>query len=77
MIDRLQRAVEVLETLPPNVQETVAEQIEQLTALLGPYPTVRRSHAGIWADLPDDMEETLDHWRHAVPPTPFTDEDDA
>jgi hypothetical protein len=64
MIDRLQRAVQVLETLPPNVQESVAEQIEHTAASLGPSGAVRRSHAGIWADLPDDMEETLDQWRY-------------
>jgi len=67
MIDRLQRAVEILETLPPNVQEAAAEQIEHLTASLVPSPLPRRSYSGIWADLPDDMEETLDQWRHAVP----------
>lgn len=77
MIDRLQRAVAALESLPPNVQETVAEQIEQLAASLAPSAMPRRSHAGMWADLPDDMEETLDQWRHAVPPTPFADEDNA
>lgn len=74
MIDRLQRAVQVLETLPPNMQESVAEQIEQLAATVNLNGAVRRSHAGIWADLPDDMEETLDRWRHEVPPTPFIDE---
>jgi len=71
MIDRLQRAVQTLETLPINVQETVAEQIEQLAASLGQSRIARHSHAGIWADLPDDMEETLDRWRHEIAPTPF------
>ena len=75
MIERLQRAVEVLETLPPNIQEAAAEHIEHLTASLGSAPMPQHSYAGIWADLPDDMEETLDQWRHAVPPTPFTSED--
>ncbi len=74
MTDRLQRAVQVLETLPLNVQESVAEQIEQLAASLAPSRAAHRSHAGIWADLPDDMEETLDRWRHEVLPTPFNDE---
>jgi hypothetical protein len=77
MIDRLQRAIEALEALPPTLQEAAAEQLEQFTALLAPSPLPRRSYAGIWADLPDDMEETLDQWRHAVPPTPFADEDNA
>jgi len=73
----LQRAVQVLETLPSHVQELAAEQIEQITAAYAPSRVTRRSHAGIWADLPDDMEETLDRWRHEVPPTPPIDEDDA
>jgi hypothetical protein len=74
MTERLQHAIQVLETLPPNVQESVAEQIEQLAASLN---ATRRSHAGIWSDMPDDMEETLDRWRHEVPPTPLNDEDAA
>jgi len=77
MVVRLQRAIQNLDTLPENVQESVAEQIEQLTAVYTPSGVTRRSHAGIWADLPDDMEETLDQWRHEVPPTPFIDEEDA
>lgn len=77
MVERLQRAVQILETLPSNVQESVAEQLEQITASYVPSQKIRRSHAGIWADLPDDMEETRDQWRHAVPPTPPIDEEDA
>ena len=75
MVERLQRAVQILETLPLNVQESVAEQLEQITASYASTQNVRRSHAGIWADLPDDMEETLDRWRHQVPPTPPIDEE--
>jgi hypothetical protein len=77
MTERLQHAIQVLETLPSNMQESVAEQIEQLAASLDTSRTVRRSHAGIWSDLPDDMEETLDRWRHEVSPTPMNDEDAA
>lgn len=77
MVERLQRAVQVLEALPANVQESVAEQIEQFTASSMPAAGIRRSHAGIWADLPDAMEETLDRWRHATPPTPPLDEEEA
>ena len=75
MVERLQRAIQMLETLPSNVQESVAEQLEQITAPYVPAQIVRRSHAGMWADLPDDMEETLDRWRHEVPPTPSIDEE--
>lgn len=61
MVERLQRAVQLLEKLPSNVQETMAEQIEQLAATYVPVTTApRHSHAGIWADLPDDMEDVLD-----------------
>lgn len=70
MVERLQRAVQILETLPADVQESVAEQIEQMMVLNVPTSAVRRSHADIWADLPDDMVETLNRWRHEVPPTP-------
>ena len=71
MLDRLQRAVEVFANFPHDAQETAAEHLELLAVALRPAP--RRSHAGIWADLPDDMEATLDQWRHAVPPTPYED----
>jgi hypothetical protein len=78
MVDRLQQAVKIIERLPANVQEALAVQIEQLAAPYASLTTVpRRSHAGIWADLPDDMEDVLDRWRHAVPPTPPLDEDEA
>lgn len=77
MVERLQHAVQILETLPANVQESVAEQIEQLIVSYVSTSVRRHSYAGIWADLPDDMEETLDRWRHEVPPTPSIDEEDA
>jgi hypothetical protein len=74
MIERLARALEHVEQLPPEVQEELAEQIELYRRVPepqtpGPMPG-RRSFAGIWRDLPDDMEETLLRWRHEATPTP-------
>jgi hypothetical protein len=72
MIERLQRVIERIEQLPPDQQESVAEQIEMVAEpFLPPMRCLPRpSYAGIWSDLPDDMEEVLDRWRHEVPPTP-------
>ncbi len=75
MVERLQRALHILETLPSPIQETLAEQIERLAApyLLSGGPPPR--FAGMWADLPADMEETLETWRHESPPSPPYNED--
>lgn len=74
MIERLARALEHVEELPLEVQEELAEQIEfyrRAGDLGAPGPSsVHRSFAGIWRDLPDDMEETLLRWRHEAIPTP-------
>jgi hypothetical protein len=74
MIERLARALEHIEEVPAEVQEELAEQIELFSGGDG-RDTVgsargRRSFAGIWRDLPDDMEETLLRWRHEAAPTP-------
>ena len=72
MIDRLARALEHVEELPPEAQEELAEQIEAFRLPASPasghLPT-HRSFAGIWDDLPDDMEETLLRWRREATPT--------
>ncbi|HKB46309.1 MAG TPA: hypothetical protein VKC57_01335 [Ktedonobacterales bacterium] len=74
MIERLARALEHVEQLPPEVQEELAEQIELYRRVPEPQTPGsmpgRRSFAGIWWDLPDDMEETLLRWRHEATPTP-------
>ena len=86
MIERLQRALEHIEELPPEVQEDLAAQIEEMTAPIGKSPqashlpddeslpkSVRDALAvfGAWRDLQDDDEfEALDRIRHSVPPTP-------
>ena len=74
MIDRLVRALEHVEELPEDVQEELAEQIEQYWH--EPSGSVSNAHklAGVWSDLPDDMEETLLRWRREAPPTPPIDE---
>ncbi len=74
MIDRLARALEHVEDLPKDVQEELAEQIEQYQRPPTSGAQHRRSFAGIWRDLPDDMEETLLRWRHAASPTPPVEE---
>lgn len=80
IIERLARAIERLPELPEDVQEEIAEQIEMIAGLdpdAGEPPRRVRdalSMAGVWADLPDDMEETLLRWRHESTPTPPMDE---
>jgi hypothetical protein len=79
MIERLARAIEHVDDLPPEVQEELAEQIEGFRR----EPDVQaprqlsghRGFAGIWRDLPDDMEETLLRWRReATPTSPMEDQ---
>jgi hypothetical protein len=70
MIDRLQRALEYVESLPPDIQEQLAEIIEQHTQ---PVDIPLERLAGAWSDLPDTFDEmldALDRIRHATPPTP-------
>jgi hypothetical protein len=70
MIDRLHRALEHIDELSPDLQEQLAEIIEQHTAPLEMSVT---SLAGAWGDLPDTFDEmldALDQIRHANPPTP-------
>lgn len=71
MIERLQRALEHVEELPPDVQEEIATIIEENTE---PLETAAANLAGSMPDLPDDMVETLLRMRREVPPTPPMDE---
>ncbi len=74
MIERLQRAIEHVNELPPDIQDQLAEIIEQHTE---PVQMPANDLAGAWSDLPDTFDEmldALDHIRHASPPTPPVDE---
>jgi hypothetical protein len=66
MITRLQRALEHVEELPPEIQEEIAEQIEAYTEAL---PVAPGTLAGSMPDIPDDAEDTLLRWRREVAPT--------
>ncbi len=73
MIDRLHRALEHVDELPPELQEQLAEIIEQHTQAAD-MPL--ESLAGAWSDLPDTFAEmlgALDEIRHASSPTPPID----
>lgn len=74
MIERLQRALEHVGELPPDMQEQLAEIIEQHTEA----PNIPPDRlAGAWSDLPDTFDEmldALDRIRHSSPPTPPMDE---
>ncbi len=71
MIERLQRALEHVEELPPEVQEQLAEHIEEWTE---PLELPVGSLAGSMPDLPDDAEEILLRWRREAPITPPVEE---
>jgi hypothetical protein len=71
MIERLQRALEHLEELSPQLQEELAEHIEQY---LEPLDMPNGILAGSMLDLPDNIEETLLRWRRETPPTRPIDE---
>ena len=74
MIDRLHRALEHIDELPPELQEQLAEIIEQHTE---PVDIPSEALAGAWSDLPDTFDEmldALDEIRHASPPTSPMDE---
>jgi uncharacterized protein (DUF2342 family) len=77
MIERLQRAIEKIEHLPPEVQDEAANQLEVLAE---PFEAHQASVslAGAWRDLPDadTMIDELDRLRHSVPPTPPLEDDD-
>lgn len=74
MIERLQRALEHVDELPPDTQEQLAEIIERQAALEEQTSQVL---AGAWSNLPDtpdEMFDALDRIRHAHAPTPSMDE---
>ena len=74
MIERLQHALDHVVELPADLQEQLAEIIEQHTE---PLEVPAGSLAGAWSDLPDTFDEmldALDRIRHASPPTPPLDE---
>jgi hypothetical protein len=90
MIERLQRALAHIEELSPEMQEDLAQQIEELTEPLN-YPSTRgnipadetlspaaRSAlalGGAWRDLQDDDEFAyFERIRHEVPPSPLMEE---
>ncbi|HKW23482.1 MAG TPA: hypothetical protein VJO13_19025 [Ktedonobacterales bacterium] len=69
MIERLSRALDHVEELPVDAQEAIARQIEVYSAASTPFARTLHNFAGIWSDLPDDMEETLMRWRHESEPS--------
>ncbi|MGH2514346.1 MAG: hypothetical protein ACRDHP_01695 [Ktedonobacterales bacterium] len=74
MIERLQRALEHIEALSPEVQDQLAEIIEDHTEAEYIAPN---SLVGAWRDLPDTFDEmldALDSIRHTNPPTPPIEE---
>jgi hypothetical protein len=74
VIERLRRALEHLDELTPDEQEDIAEQILSFAAgHIKPRGARALRLAGAWADLPQDMEETLLRWRREVPPTPLVE----
>lgn len=90
MIERLRRALEHVEELSADMQEEIAQQIEQMTEPLEEVPAPVRdidpnlpkrvrdalAVAGIARDLQyDDEFEALDRIRHESNPTPPIDLD--
>ncbi|HKV83303.1 MAG TPA: hypothetical protein VJN88_02025 [Ktedonobacterales bacterium] len=67
MIERLQRALEHVDEIPPEIQEAIADQIEQY---IEPLDMPAGALAGSMPDLPDDAEETLLRWRRESVATP-------
>ena len=75
VIEYLQRALEHLDELTPDEQEDVAEQILSFASgHIEPRGARALRLAGAWADLPDDMEDTLLRWRRETPPTPLIED---
>jgi hypothetical protein len=72
--ERLHRALEQIEHLPPEVQDELAEQLELWTAAAqqSPTPYPMKQLAGMWRQRAElsDMIEALERLRHEVPPTP-------
>lgn len=90
MIGRLRRALEHIDELSPDMQEAIAQQIEQMVEPLEEVTAPRRvidpnlpksvrdalAVAGAWSDLQEDDEfEALDRIRHESTPTPPIDLD--
>jgi hypothetical protein len=61
--ERLARAIEHIDELPEEEQDAIADQIEAFRRAHAGDSQSRPSLAGVWSDLPDDMEETLLRWR--------------
>jgi len=91
MIERLQRALEHIEELSPEMQEEIAARIEEMTEPLEEVAAPVRvidpnlpkavrdalAVAGVARDLQyDDEFEALDRIRHESAPTPPIDLDD-
>jgi hypothetical protein len=74
VIEHLRHALKHLDELTPDEQEDVAEHILAYAGRLEPPGARARRLAGAWANLPDDMDETLLRWRRAVPPTPLIED---
>ncbi len=74
MTDRLRHALVLLNTLAPEDQDLLAQEIEELVDLR-PTPTLH-DIAGLWRDMPDDDDdfEVLDRIRHSSPPSLFVQE---
>ena len=84
MIERLQRALEHIGELSPEMQEDIAQLIEELTEPLEDVPVPQNlsvdenlpksvrdalALAGAWSDLKDDEFEALDRIRHESKPS--------
>lgn len=67
MIDRLHRALERIDELPPELQEQLAEIIEQHTEAVD-MPL--ESLGGAWGDLPDTFDEIARYARRDSPRQP-------
>jgi hypothetical protein len=74
LIERLRHAITLAEDLPEDIQQDLAEQIEELAA----NPLVLPENITIKDLIGDDgsdaffdkMMDDLDHLGHSVPPTP-------
>jgi hypothetical protein len=90
MIERLQRVLTHIDELSPEMQEDLAQQIEEMTESLHDFtpranlpadetlsPSARAALAlgGAWRDLQDDDEFAyFERIRHEVPPSPPMEE---
>lgn len=64
MIERLQQALEHVEELAEHIARFQHRRYGHTNAIQW-----ERHLAGVWHDLPDDMEDTLLHWRRESGPT--------